>query len=163
MRELLVVVIILAILSVGCTPVGRLIAMPTPGYYPDLHVSMHTTYWLCGVGVEIDGNGNVSYEKYCAGAPSDTIKRIGKVTPQQIEELDAAIDQAHIWTMKDRYAFERICTDCAKTELSVKVNWLLSKHISSFGECSDGAAPKALCELEHEIEAVAKSAQPNSP
>lgn len=130
----------------------------TPAYYPDLSISMGRGSCLgsCPVyRLGIDAKGNVIYEG--VDWVAITGKRSARITPQQIDELVAAIKRANIWTLKDAYF---AATDLPSIGLSIRLNGQ-SKRIWHAGklDCGkyDGGAPMALCELEREIEATVNS------
>ncbi len=165
MHKLLAVLVICTFLSAGCAP--------TPGY-PDLYVKRRyapgfSTYLRSQV--EIDGNGKVTSESYSQTFDRGgrltgvvTTTQIGRITPQHVEELAAALKRPDVWAMEDHLSFTGY-TDAPWTYLTIRLNGQ-SKSISYWGgdePCGPrrtfygprvSLPPMAFCRLDNTIRAI---------
>ncbi len=163
MRRLSLAIVMISILSTGCSSLIPATAIPAAGpaptptaVYPGLSISLERGPCITGCAVYrvmVDAYGNVSYEGLYGVAVQG--KRSAKITLQQVGELVQAIDQAHVLALPDTYG-----------SINPSVTLVItlhgqSKHFSHvYGslECREDlyqdGAPPALCALEHKIEAV---------
>lgn len=155
MHKLLAVLIFCTILSLGCAPIA-------PVYHPDLQVTMETigSFAPGGEHLEIDGNGNVSYERWSGPVSNKAIEeqKSAMLTPLQIAELVNAIKETNVFGMEERYA--EFCFDCPTIDLAIMLDGQ-KKHVSHYGWDCGGPRwgsgsdvpypPMALCRLEKMI------------
>jgi hypothetical protein len=145
------------VLSAGCAPLAAATTTPTPGYYPDLFISMKLSYGasICGYrySLTIDDSGNVNYE----GKNDVAIKgkRSATIRPQQVEELVDATRRADVWALQGLYArgFD-LKMRCLAITLDGRSKTIEHQLSLDCGE-QVGLPPMALCELEHKIDAIA--------
>ncbi len=128
------------------TPTFIPVFTTTPGYYPLTFISIA---WdgMTEIGgrstgrLTIDGNGNVSYE--AENPIAHKTKRSVKLSPQQVEELVAAIRKANVFAMEDEYASS--CCGFVPTTLSIMLNGRIKNIVHR------RRVPMALDELERKI------------
>ncbi len=150
------------------TPISTLTSTPTP-IYPDLAISKQESCrpgFLLLCRVSIDANGNVVYETGVAGQME---KRTATITPRQIEELVAAINEADVWAIEDQaFAY---CTDCAPLVIFVALHGR-TRTVTRFdaalgcGSSIAGTIPSscaALRELGDEINLITESVLCDGP
>jgi hypothetical protein len=154
-HKILAILIICMVLSVGCAPLGRLIATPTPGYYPDLFIRLDQIpgMCVCSSRLEINGDGDVSFQAGICACSLTAQKSHAKITPQQIEELVAAINRTNVWAMKGGYS-DWQGTDMPTASLSITLNGR-SKTIGYGGYCH---STNPFCRLVNTIAKIVNSA-----
>lgn len=150
----------LVLLTAACAS-----AAPEPSPTPDyagLVITLERTacFGACPIyGLTVYGDGRVEYEG--VRFVDVTGRQTSTLSPSQVRELAAALEQAGYFNLKDDYTVP--VTDLPTTITSVTLGGR-TKTIRNYGGCFgdlEGAekAPQALCDFEAKIDAVTHSAQ----
>ncbi len=131
----------------------------TPGYYPDLHISLSVTDPWCNGGKcriqwDIDGNGHVRYEEKGRMLRVPSV-RSGTITREQVQELVDAFRQADAFPLQQ----EPFAKDLSETWLSITFDGRSKQFVHYYGSLGCGGSwvgdYVGLCELEQKINAIA--------
>lgn len=133
-------------------------SLPTVPVPADFHVAFEwgnrgmNPYGGSAYSLEIDAAGNVSYTDWNKVLEQGALKL--KLTPQQVQELIAAIDSADFWSLKYDYIH---CCDAPSYTIDITYGGEHHTVVHSGTLNCDGVmdlAPMALCELERKIETM---------
>ena len=157
MKKLILLIICLGL--AGCSEsIFNIQSTPT---YPDLEISMERgpCFGTCPIyTLIIHANGTVNYEGEAFVQIEGT--RNAKISPDQIDELVTAIENADFFSLEDQYRF--LASDLPSITLSITLDGR-SKSIWHYGSLDCGGkrddAPEELCELESKIDEVVNSSQ----
>ena len=146
--------------ATGAVVVACALIVPPPAPdYSDLVITLERTacFGACPVyKLTIYGDGRVVYEGQQFVAV--TGQQTATLTAEQVQELVNEIEKANYFALKDDYT--ALVTDMPSVITSVTLNGK-AKTINHYGYCGADfdEAPKELCDLELQIDAVTNSAQ----